>query len=80
MHQLPSTRDLGGREQSSKLLLVQLGLFGGIRRELPSVRGGPILASGPGGKCHVLWHMLMLPLLLGVIGHDLGRAGILQQQ
>ena len=29
---------------------------------------------------HMLWHTLMLPLLRDVIGHDLGRVGILQLQ
>ena len=42
--------------------------------------GGQVRAKTIGCISHMLWHMLMLPLLRDVIGHDLGRVGILQLQ
>ena len=42
--------------------------------------GGQVRAKTIGCISHMLWHMLVLPLLRGVIGHDLGRGGILHQQ
>ena len=71
MRSLPLERKLGGWEHVSVFLRVQGWLLGSKRRQLQRLRCGQVRARTSERIGDLLWHMRMLSILRGVVGHGI---------